>query len=71
MIEGEDLKVSDCVFCEMPVSAYVIENDYFYGLFDKYPVTEGHLLIIPKRHAETLFELTKDALCVTIVVVDH
>lgn len=60
MIEGEILKVSDCVFCEMPVSAYVIESDYFYGLFDKYPVTEGHLLIIPKRHAETLFELTED-----------
>lgn len=60
MIEGEDLKVSNCVFCEMPVSAYVIENNYFYGLFDKYPVTEGHLLIIPKRHAETLFELTED-----------
>ncbi len=60
MIEGEILKVSDCVFCEMPVSAYVIGNNYFYGLFDKYPVTEGHLLIIPKRHAETLFELTED-----------
>ena len=35
-----------------------MENDYFYGNFDKYPVTEGHLLIIPKRHIETLFELT-------------
>lgn len=53
------LKVSGCVFCDMPGSAYVIENDYFYGLFDKYPVTKGHLLIIPKRHAETLFELSE------------
>lgn len=54
------MKVSGCVFCEMPVSAYVMENEHFYGLFDKYPVTQGHLLIIPKRHAETLFELTED-----------
>lgn len=54
------MKVSDCVFCEMPTSAYVVENEYFFGLFDKYPVTEGHMLIIPKRHAETLFELTSD-----------
>lgn len=54
------MKVSGCVFCEMLSSAYVIENDFFFGLFDKYPVTEGHMLIIPKRHAETLFELTSD-----------
>lgn len=50
----------NCVFCEMTKESYVIENAYFYGLFDKYPVTEGHMLIIPKRHAETLFELTED-----------
>ena len=49
---------ADCIFCRLAGEAPVIENDHFYGRSDKYPVTQGHLLIIPKRHAETLFDLT-------------
>lgn len=60
MKAGESMKVEGCVFCDMPDTSYVLENDYFYGVFDKYPVTEGHLLMIPKRHVETLFELTEE-----------
>jgi diadenosine tetraphosphate (Ap4A) HIT family hydrolase len=48
-----------CVFCEIIKENYVLENDFFYAIFDKYPVTEGHLLVIPKRHVETLFELNE------------
>lgn len=28
--------------------------------FDRYPVSEGHTLVIPKRHIETFFEATKE-----------
>lgn len=52
------MKKDDCIFCQLAEGSHPIENDSFYGLFDKFPVNEGHLLIIPKRHAETLFELT-------------
>lgn len=53
------MKETDCIFCELAAlpDEIEIENEFFYGKFDKYPVAEGHLLIIPKRHVETLFDL--------------
>ena len=41
-----------CVFCNRePIRERIIwENDLFYSLFDAYPVSPGHCLIIPKRH---------------------
>ncbi len=47
-----------CIFCELPVERVVLESEYFNVIFDAYPVSEGHTLIIPKRHAETWFDLT-------------
>ena len=35
-----------------------MENDLAFAIFDGFPVNEGHTLIIPKRHAETYFDLT-------------
>lgn len=51
------MNLKDCIFCQLAGEKPVIENKHFYGIFDKYPVSPGHLLIIPKRHAETLFAL--------------
>lgn len=46
-----------CIFCEMPPERLVIENRLAFLIMDKYPVTTGHTLVIPKRHAPTYFEL--------------
>ena len=35
------------------------ENELALAFRDRFPVTEGHTLIIPKRHAVTYFELTE------------
>jgi len=49
----------NCVFCRKSKSNEVIlENDYAFALLDGYPVTEGHTLIIPKRHFSDYFETT-------------
>ena len=40
----------DCIFCK--IKDYVLENDQCYGIFDKMPVNEGHMLIILKRHSQ-------------------
>ena len=47
-----------CVFCN--ISEVVLENELALAFFDKYPVNEGHLLIIPKRHVEQYFDLTAE-----------
>ena len=38
----------------------IAENALAYAIYDKYPVTDGHLLVIPKRHADDYFGLTTD-----------
>jgi len=43
-----------CIFCDG--DAY-IENELAYARFDRYPVSEGHVLIIPKRHRKNWFDL--------------
>ena len=42
--------MSDCPFCD--IQDYVLENDYCYAIYDRFPVSPGHMLVIPKRHAE-------------------
>lgn len=45
-----------CLFCDL-AKHNVIENDLCYMIYDKFPVAQGHSLIIPKRHIETVFEM--------------
>ena len=46
-----------CIFCEMPKERVVEENELAYAIYDKYPVTPKHTLIIPKRHVSDYFSL--------------
>lgn len=51
--EGFD---SDCIFCAASKEKVLIENEYAFAIPDKYPITEGHTLIIPKRHFASYFD---------------
>jgi diadenosine tetraphosphate (Ap4A) HIT family hydrolase len=48
--------VMHCPFCPPP-SACFMENSHAVAFFDGYPVSPGHALVIPRRHAASLFEL--------------
>ena len=48
----------NCVFCDL--NSYVFENDLAFVIYDKYPVSEGHALVIPKRHVADYFDTTKE-----------
>jgi len=48
----------DCVFCNH--RAVVLENDLAYAVNDAFPVTPGHMLVVPKRHFASFFEASKD-----------
>lgn len=53
--------MSDCIFCRVIGSDdIVLENDRAFAVFDKFPVTEGHILIIPKRHFADFFDITRE-----------
>jgi len=47
-----------CIFCERKNIKVELENDFALAFFDSYPVNEGHMLIIPKRHFADYFEAT-------------
>ena len=48
-----------CLFCNVKESGYAYENDLAYASYDSYPVSNHHCLIIPKRHINDYFDLTK------------
>jgi diadenosine tetraphosphate (Ap4A) HIT family hydrolase len=55
---ANDDKNSPCLFCRE--QKIVLANPLAYVTRDSYPVTEGHTLVIPKRHVPSLFDLTME-----------
>jgi diadenosine tetraphosphate (Ap4A) HIT family hydrolase len=47
-----------CLFCEIPTKRVISENALAYAIRDNFPVTNGHTLIILKRHVPDYFSLT-------------
>lgn len=51
------MEETSCVFCRLQKEP-IIENEHCYAIFDNFPVTPGHMLIIPKRHFAYYFGMT-------------
>lgn len=56
--------MSDCIFCAIiqreAEASFVFEDDLVVALMDIQPVTEGHLLVIPKAHLPYLADVPPD-----------
>ena len=58
------MKKDDCIFCKLangdiPTNS-IYEDERFNVILDLGPATKGHALILPKDHADNLFELPED-----------
>lgn len=52
-------KAEGCLFCSNEITDRIIEeNGSVVAIKDKFPVTESHTLIIPKRHTPDFFSMT-------------
>ena len=55
-----------CIFCDIESgkskSWKVYEDENCVAVLDVFPVTEGHMLILPKKHFKTLAEVDDEAL---------
>jgi histidine triad (HIT) family protein len=53
--------VADCVFCDIIAkradAARVFEDSEFIGIMDKHPINPGHVLVLPKQHYATIFDM--------------
>lgn len=60
------MDMQDCIFCkiirgEVPAN-FVYQDDRFVAFLDIRPINKGHVLIVPKVHAERLTDLPQDVL---------
>lgn len=53
----DDLKDRRCPFCNVASESVILENDAALAIWDKHPVTDGHALVIPKRHVNSVYDL--------------
>ena len=55
---------NDCIFCKIAAgeipSACIYEDDDFKAFLDISPAVKGHVIIIPKKHADNLFDLSEE-----------
>ena len=63
--------MTSCPFCTLDQSSIVLVNDHAVAIYDVFPVTLGHSLIIPKRHIESFFEATKDEQAAMLELLDE
>lgn len=51
----------NCRFCPGNIKDPIIEEwDLVLAFEDRFPVSEGHLLIVPKRHTDNWFSMNED-----------
>jgi histidine triad (HIT) family protein len=58
--------MDDCIFCKIVKgdipSIRIYEDEHVLAFMDIHPLSEGHALVIPKMHAENLWEIPEAAL---------
>ena len=51
----------DCIFCKIiagEIPSYTFyENDFVKVFLDINPVSEGHMMIVPKKHFENMIDI--------------
>ena len=51
----------NCPFCSVEVNDRVLHsNKLAFAIYDKYPVSQGHVLVIPFRHCDNYFHLSSE-----------
>lgn len=56
--------MSDCLFCKIisgEIPSYkVYEDDYVLAFLDIHPIAKGHTVVVPKKHADNLLDMTNE-----------
>lgn len=66
------MKKDDCIFCKLangiiPTNS-IYEDEDFNVILDAAPATKGHALILPKEHADNLYELPEETAAKVLVL---
>jgi diadenosine tetraphosphate (Ap4A) HIT family hydrolase len=59
-VSKRNQSTDDCPFCAPQRERVFHEHALFLGLWDGYPVSPGHALLVPRRHVATWFDASED-----------
>ena len=59
----------NCPFCHMEKNRIRLESEFAVAFLDGFPVTTGHMLVIPMRHVASLFDLREEELAAVWMLV--
>lgn len=63
--------MQSCLFCEIiqkQEPSYIIyENEFVCCFLDKYPINQGHILVVPKKHYQELSDVDNKSLTEVIL----
>lgn len=51
---------SECPFCRIAPERVLAESAHAIVILDAFPVSEGHTLVVPRRHVASVFDLPGD-----------
>ena len=60
-----------CPFCNPISDEIVAKTDLCYARWDRYPVSKGHILVIPFRHTADYFSLTVEEKQELLTLIDE
>jgi len=61
----------NCLFCNPPSDDIIVKNDLCYARWDRFPVSKGHLLVIPFRHTQDYFSLSDEERHAMLLLIDE
>ena len=64
------MSTGSCPFCSPDPSRVFYEGKLVVALWDSFPVAPGHVLLIPKRHVPTWFDVTSEERLELIAAID-
>jgi diadenosine tetraphosphate (Ap4A) HIT family hydrolase len=62
---------TSCVFCAIDAARIVWSSPLALAVWDAFPVSRGHALILPRRHTASWGELTDDEKAAILAGIDH
>ncbi len=62
---------TNCPFCNIDLERILWQNDHAFVIYDGFPVSKGHALVIPKRHNASFFETNEDERSALLVGLDY
>lgn len=58
-----DIPAEACIFCrpgDPTMNRVMVQTVGWYARYDNFPAAPGHVEIVPKRHVESYFDLTRE-----------